>query len=174
MALEFMPNGRHRINQTWCSRNQVPSSHDEHTILNLMVSKAEFVLTNFFIPWYIHQQSMWTGICKLVYYVDDLGSPFFLLSGYLSKSSWITTVSSDLNIPISEHYKNLIRFVCATSSVWIVIQFIWWNIVQWAPFLINWLYLGDCLTILATISLNQINSNPKRLPWSHPTFFFLG
>lgn len=69
MALEFMPNGRHRSNQTWCARNQVPFSHDEHTILNLMVSKAEFVVTNFSIPWCISQQSMWTGICKLVYYV---------------------------------------------------------------------------------------------------------
>lgn len=43
--------------------------------LNLMVSKAEFVVTNFFIPWCISQQSMWTGICKLVYYV---GVPFLL------------------------------------------------------------------------------------------------
>lgn len=69
MAVEFMPNGRHRSNETWCARNQVPSSYDEHTILNLMVSKAEFVVTNFFIPWCISQQSMWTGIRKLVYYV---------------------------------------------------------------------------------------------------------
>lgn len=27
--------------------------------------------------------------------------------------------------------------------------------------LINWLHAGDCLTILATILLNQINYNPK-------------
>lgn len=87
MALDFMPNERHRINQSWCARNQVPSSHDEHTILNLMVSKAEFVVTNFFTLWCVSQQSMWTGICKLVYYVDDLGSPFSLLSSYLSESS---------------------------------------------------------------------------------------
>lgn len=77
MVLEFTPNGRQRSNQTWCARNQVPSSHDEHAILNLMVSKAEFVVTNFFIPWCISQQSMWPGICNLVYYVDDFGSPFF-------------------------------------------------------------------------------------------------
>lgn len=64
------------INQTWCARNQVPSSCDEHTILNLMVSKAEFVVTNFFTLWCISQQSMWTRICKSVYYVDDLGSLF--------------------------------------------------------------------------------------------------
>lgn len=41
----------------------------------MMVSKAEFVVTNFFIPWCVSQQSMWTGICKLVYYV---GVPFLL------------------------------------------------------------------------------------------------
>lgn len=46
-------------------------------------TQAEFVVTNLFIPWSISQQSMWTGICGSVHYVDDLGSPVFLLSGYL-------------------------------------------------------------------------------------------
>lgn len=51
MALKCVPNGRHRTNLTRCARNQVRSSRDEHTILNLMVSKAEFVVTNFFTLW---------------------------------------------------------------------------------------------------------------------------
>lgn len=62
MAAGFTPNGRPRSRQTWRVRSQVPSSHEEHTILHLMVSKAEGVVTNVFIPWRISQQSMWMGI----------------------------------------------------------------------------------------------------------------
>lgn len=43
MALEFMPNERPRGNQTRHARNQVPSSHDEYTILNLMVPRQSLL-----------------------------------------------------------------------------------------------------------------------------------
>ena len=115
--LEFMPSGRPRGNQTRRARNPGFRPHNEHTVLNLVVSKAGFVVTNFFIPCRISQQSMWTGICRSVCYVDDLGTPFFLLSGY-----WVNYSSiSYLNIPRRECYKSLTRFICTTIVVRTVI-----------------------------------------------------
>ena len=170
MPLEFMPSGRPRGNQTRRARNPGFSPHDEHTVLNLVASKAGFVVTNFFIPWRISQQSMWTGICRSVYYVDNLGTPFFLLSGYQVNYSSI----SYLNILRRECFRNLMRFICTTIIVRTVIWFLEWNTAPRVPFSTHWWYLGNCLAILATILLNQISSNPKKLPWNHPTFFFLG
>lgn len=95
------------------------------------------------------------------------------LSSFCWVTPWITKASSDLKILRREHWESSRRFVCTTVVVRTVIHFLWRNIVPWAPFSIHWQYLGNCLTILATIVLKRINANLKRLPWNHPTFFLV-
>lgn len=125
-------------------------------------------MTNFPL-WHTSQPSMWA---RSVHQLILETSPDFSLLGCHRKSPRITEVASNFSILLTKNLRRP-RLVWTMPTVRTVIQFPGGgDTVRWPALFVSWLYLGDCLAILAT-TLHKLIPAPKDCHGAILYIFFL-